>query len=267
VPPATARYWSWLFASRDCRDPLLGIYALLAEWRALMDPGTDAAVARLKLAWWREEMGRLSTASPVHPISRFLADLPRAAATEFAPLASAVDAAVRQVAGVPLERGAQLPEHSAALRAGPLMVAARLAGERSREAEEAVCACTAALAAAEYLTAAIGDYRRDARAGRVLFPVDELLGAGIENADLAAAEPPPRLQSYLQELRRRAAPLFAAAAAGLPRPQRAQLRHLLVLAALGAKHLNIRGAAADAGFRLQDLHLAWSTARRAARQD
>ncbi len=267
MPPATARHWSWLFAARDCRDPLLGIYALLAEWRALMDPATEATVAHLKLAWWREELGRLSTESPVHPISRFLADLPRAASTDWTPLARTVDAAARQVAGVPLERGAQLPQHSAALRAEPLMVAARLAGERAREAEEAVYACTAALAAAEYLTAAIGDYRSEARAGRVLFPVDELLGAGIENSDLAAAEPPPRLQSYLEELRRRAAQLFGAADAALPRPQRAQLRHLLVLSALGAKHLDIRGAAADAGFRLQDLRLAWSTARRAARQD
>jgi len=267
VPPATARHWSWLFAARDCRDPLLGIYALLAEWRALMDPGTDATVAHLKLAWWREEMGRLSTGSSVHPISRFLAALPRAASTDFAPLASAVDAAARQVAGVPLERGTELPEHSAALCAGPLMVAARLAGERAREVEEAVCASTAALAAAEYLTAAIGGYRREVRAGRVAFPVDELLAAGIGNADLGAAEPPPRLQSYLQELRRRAAQFFESAAAGLPGSERAQLRHLLVLAALGAKHLNGRSVAAYSGFRLQDLRLAWSTARRAAKQD
>ena len=35
VPPGSARYWSWLFAARESREPLLGIYALLAEWRAL----------------------------------------------------------------------------------------------------------------------------------------------------------------------------------------------------------------------------------------
>ncbi len=202
----------------------------------------------------------------MHPISRFLIGLPRAAATDFAPLAGAVEAAARQISGAALERGAELPAHSRALRADPLMVAARLAAERTREAEAAVCECAAALAAAEYLAAAIGGYRREARAGRVAFPVDELLAAGIENADLAAAEPPLRLQSYLQELRRRAAQLFEAAAAGLPRAERAQLRHLLVLAALGARHLNARRAAADAGFRVQDLRLAWTTARRAGRQ-
>jgi hypothetical protein len=43
VPPGTARYWSWLFAARVARDPLLGIYALAAEWQALMDPRPKAA--------------------------------------------------------------------------------------------------------------------------------------------------------------------------------------------------------------------------------
>ena len=119
-------------------------------------------------------------------------------------------------------------------------------------------------AAAEYLAAAIADYRREALAGRVALPVDELLAAGIEDADLAAAEPPAHLQSYLKGLRGRAAQLFAVAATELPAAQRAQLRHLPILAALGTKNLNRPAAAADAGVRLRDLYLAWITARRAA---
>jgi len=269
VPPGTVRYWSWLFSARECREPLLGIYALLAEWRALMDPGTEAKVAQLKLAWWQDEIGRLSAGSPVHPISRYLAALPRAGVADFAPLARAVDAALMQVAGAPLERGEELKTHSSALRGGPLLVAARLAGSLAAEAEEASLGCVSALAAGEYLAGAIADYRRAARFGRVAFPVDELLTARIEDADLSAADPPPHLQSYLGGLRRRAAQLFADAADAtdaLPRAERAQLRHLLVLAALGANHLNSRRAPADADFRLHDLYLAWSTARRAALQ-
>ena len=38
IPPGSARYWSWLFAAADSRPPLLGIFALGAEWQALMDP-------------------------------------------------------------------------------------------------------------------------------------------------------------------------------------------------------------------------------------
>ena len=265
LPSGTARHWSWLFAARGSREPLLGIYALLAEWRALMDPATEAAVARLKLAWWLEEMQRLTAGSPVHPISRYLAALPQAAVADFAPLGRAVEAAAAQIAGVPLEHGGELAAHSEALRGGPLMLAARLAGE-PQDPAPGLRSCIAALASAEYLAGAIADYRREASAGRMLFPVEELLTAGIGNADLAAAVAPDHLQSYLDGVRRRAAEFFAIAADVLPREARAPLRHLLVLAALGLKHLNSRRPPADANFRLQDLYLAWSTARRAALQ-
>src|SRR5260370_24689891 len=79
LPPGTSRYWSWLFAAAEARAPLVGIYALGAEWQALMDPATDVSVAHLKLAWWHEEMRRLSPGSPLHPHSVYLAALPRAA--------------------------------------------------------------------------------------------------------------------------------------------------------------------------------------------
>jgi 15-cis-phytoene synthase len=264
VPPGTTRYWSWLFAAQESRKPLLGIYALLAEWRALMDPGTEFGVAQVKLAWWQEEMRRLVAGAPVHPISRYLALLPGAALTDFTPLAMAVEAAARQVAGAPLERGEELEAHGAALRAGPLLVAARLAGKQTDETDDGLLRCVVALAQADYLAGAIADYRREARIGRVVFPIDELMAAGVENSDLAAADPPAHLQSYLEGLRRRAAQLFAASAAELPGAERARLRHLLILAALGAEHLNSARAPADADFRLRDLYLAWTTARRAA---
>src|ERR1700722_8966272 len=97
VPPGTVRYWSWLFAAAELRAPLLGIYALGAEWQALTDPATEISVAHLKLAWWQDEMQRLAAGSAVHPICVYLAALPRAAAVDFAPLSAAVAAAAAQV--------------------------------------------------------------------------------------------------------------------------------------------------------------------------
>jgi 15-cis-phytoene synthase len=266
VPAGTARYWSWLFAAPECRDPLLGVYALMAEWRALTDPITETTAAQLKLAWWGEEILRLMRGDPVHPIGRYLAGLPGARSVAFEPLCASLEAVARQIAGAPLERGVELEAHSAALWANPLLVAARLARDPTHETEKALQGPAASLAAAQYLAEAIADYRREARHGRVLFPIDELVAARIEDADLTAAEPPVHLQTYLNGLRRRAAQLFAAAAEELPRKERAALRHFLVLAALGSKHLN-SGEAQDGKLRLRDLYLAWSTARRAARQE
>jgi phytoene synthase len=239
---------------------LLGIYALGAEWQALMDPATDISVAHLKLAWWQEEMRRLSQGAGVHPISVYLAALPRAASVDFSPLSGAVAAAAAQMSGVPLERGAELEPQSRALWGEPLALASRLAADIP---DEELRECTGALAAAGYLSRSIRNYRREARAGRVPFAIDELLAAGIDNDDLVADPPPPHLQRYLDDMRKRAAQYFKTAAQALPRAQRARQRHLLVLAALGHERLNRRAPRERRLFK--DLLLAWTTARRAHR--
>lgn len=260
VPPGSARQCSWLFAAQEARAPLLGIYALLAEWRALMSPVTESGVAHLKLAWWSEEIQRLKRGSAVHPISSYLAALPRAAVVDFDPLLDAVAAAASQIGGAPLERSADLEPQCRALVAGPLTLASQLAAEVPDAA--ALNNCTLAWAAGDYLAKAIRDYRRDSAAGRVPFAIDELLAAGIGNDDLAAEPPPPHLQSYLHALRERAAGYFEAAEQALLPGQRRAQRHLLVLAALGRQHLD-DGASFGKRRRFKDMLLAWTAARRA----
>ncbi len=260
VPAGTLRYWSWLFAAAEAREPLLGIYALMAEWQALMDPVTESDVARIKLAWWADEVGRLAAGSPAHPISRYLANLEGAASIDWSPLMLPVSAAAAHVAGAPLEQAAELQPHAGALLGVPLLLAARLGGAASPSVQLSITA----LAEAEYVARALRAYGREARAGRMLFPVDELLAAGISNEDLAARDPPPGLQAYLRRMREQAARDFSNAAAALVPLERPRSRHLLVLAALGAKHLNGGTRRGGADFRLADLYNAWTAARRAA---
>ena len=175
-----------------------------------MDPATESAVAHLKLAWWQEEMQRLTTRSAVHPISSYLAALPGAASADFTPLLIAARAAAAQISGVPLERGADLEPQSQALWGGPLALVSRLAGEVPEDAD--LGNCIRWLAAADYLARAIRDYRREASAGRVGFAIDDLMAAGIDNADLAADPAPTHLQLYLGRLRAQAAQYFERAA-------------------------------------------------------
>lgn len=260
IPAGTARYWSWLFAARTAKDPLVGIYSLMAEWRAVMDPATDAAVAQIKLQWWRDELGRLAAGVPAHPVTRYLAAW-TSNPSQLSPLETSIDAASAQVSGAPLERAIDLPSHADALYGGPLRVAIELAGGPLSGAART---CTAALGVGEYLARALADYRRECRAGRVPFPVDALLAAGIDNDDLAADTPPPRLAAYLENLRQQAALQFASAEAPLAGPERGELRHLAVLACLGTRHVHDRISPANSEFRWGDLYHAWKAARRAA---
>jgi 15-cis-phytoene synthase len=260
IPLGSVRFWSWLFASSSARAPLLGVYALIAEWNALMDPATEAGTSRIKLAWWQQEIQRLIAHAPVHPICVYLDSLPRAREVDFSPLSLAVDASLAELSGVPLEHSAELEPHACALRAGPLGLASRLA---SGDIDEAGLGnCLRALAVADHLARVTRDYRRQARFGRVPFAVDELLAAGLDNTDLCADQPPPKLEAYLKQLQARATQNYERAALALPTAGRAQQRHLLVLAALGSKHLQEPTSSLESA-RLQDMLLAWSTARRA----
>jgi phytoene synthase len=261
IPIGSARYWSWLFAHPAARAPLLGVFALLAEWNALTDPATEPGAGRMKLAWWQEEIHRLSARAPLHPICMYLMSLPRAAQVDFAPLRQAVNAWAAELSGVPLERSAELEPHACALRAVPLGLASRLAGDGAPE-EITLGVCLRAFAVADHLAHMIRDYRREARLGRVPFAVEELLAAGIDNADLCADRPPPKLEAYLQQQRMRAAQGYRTAHLALPAACRSRQRHLLVMAALGLRHLR-RPAAGLESPRLHDMLLAWSTARRA----
>jgi phytoene synthase len=260
IPAGSARYWSWLFADSAARAPLLGIYALLAEWNALLDPATEPAAGRIKLAWWQEEIRRLIAGAPAHPIGAYLLALPRAGEVDFAPLARSIDAAVAESNGAPLEHSSDLVPHAVALRAAPLAIASRLSAAGLDE--DALQKCAQDLAVGDFIARGVRDYRREALAGRVPFPVEELLTAGIENEDLCGGQPPPRLEQYLRDLRSRAETSYAGASRALPPGCRARLRHLLVLAALGRKHLSLPAAALESP-RLQDMLLAWITARRA----
>src|ERR1700736_6799671 len=129
IPKGSERYWSWLFAAAPARPPLLGIYALLAEWNALMDPATEHSAAHIKLAWWQEEIHRLAAGVPVHPIGIYLASLPRAGEGDFGRLAASIDAAVVETNGAPLEHATELEPHARALRAPALALASSLVAE------------------------------------------------------------------------------------------------------------------------------------------
>ena len=93
--PGTAPYYAVRFAPRGDEPALLGVLALADELQGLAwSRETEAATVRLQ--WWREEMQRLWTGTPRHPISRCLAQ--SATAPDPAPLAACLDAVATALA-------------------------------------------------------------------------------------------------------------------------------------------------------------------------
>ena len=175
-------------------------------------------------------MRRLTAGAPVHPISRYLAALPRAGAADFAPLDRSHamprlrSSAARRWNAARISRRMR----SALCAAVRLALASRLAGEVCRSKRPWT------LSRGHWRRpiiwrARLRDYRREARAGRVPFAVDELLAAGVgQRRSRRRPSRPPHLRSIWR--RCAAAPRGYFEVRGRRRcraPSAARQRHLL----------------------------------------
>lgn len=62
-------YYAALFLTGEEKSRLFSVHALAAELGDIPRVATDPGVARLKLAWWREEIARLAGGRPQHPVA------------------------------------------------------------------------------------------------------------------------------------------------------------------------------------------------------
>lgn len=65
-----------LFAPRRERAAVTVAAALYVELEAIATRARDLNIGRIKLGWWREELGRLDAGEPAHPATRWLAAQP-----------------------------------------------------------------------------------------------------------------------------------------------------------------------------------------------
>src|SRR5215472_13396720 len=175
-PGASAtRALAWLYAPETQRPLLAALYAIEEEIGASLRPGLDHQVAHARLEWWRAECARTAQARPAHPLTRALADaFAGRDLGSLAGLAGLVDAAVWDLAAATFETRRELAgycERWAGAIVGPL------AGFAAPEVDSAAGrALGAALREGELLAG----LARDARAGRLRLPLDELAAAQVD---------------------------------------------------------------------------------------
>ncbi|HSJ49079.1 MAG TPA: presqualene diphosphate synthase HpnD [Gammaproteobacteria bacterium] len=262
-------YYSFLFLPAEQRRAILALYAFCREVDDVVDDCQDPGVARLKLQWWREEIGRAFQGSPQHPVTRALQpqlerynlpeeyfreiidgmqmDLDQARYADF----SALALYCYRVAGV----------------VG--LLAAEIFGYQDR----GTLKYATELGTALQLTNILRDVREDARRGRIYLPQDELRRAGVEEEDILRGVSTPPLQSLLAQQAARARDYYQRAEQTLPEVDRPAQRSGLIMSSIYGTLLD--EIEAD-GFRvlerrvaltpLRKLWIAWSTLRREKRR-
>jgi 15-cis-phytoene synthase len=257
-------YYSFLFLPADQRRAITALYAFCREVDDVVDAQLDPAIARVKLAWWREEIGRLFDGAPQHPVTKALAGSIRAFNLPREHFLEIIDGMEMDLDHdrYPGFRELSLYCHRVASMVG--MMSAEIFGYEDRRTLK----YAHHLGTAFQLTNILRDVREDARRGRLYIPLDELERFGVGVGEIMGAHGNERIRALLRFQGDRARGYYRKAFELLPDVDRYAQRSGLAMAAI---YLDTLAEIEKDGYNvlekrirltpLRKLWLAWKTTR------
>jgi phytoene synthase len=216
------RYFAWLYSQPGPQESLQILFEIEAEIRAVLKPGMAHQVAHVRLEWWRAEIDRAAAGNPVHPLTRvLLAKLPDRSRAE--KLGGLIDTTVWDLASAPFGTRAEV------------------AGYCERWASAMCLSVVQAKGTPESIVSVIRemelliDLHREAHAGRLRLPLDELEREGIDPEALAKPPWPAKLSALITQRHRVLRETLASSTAALSSAEQNAMRGLLVWAGLAAR--------------------------------
>jgi phytoene synthase len=228
APAGSSSHYAYLFLPPERRRAVTALHAFCREVEYVVDEVSDAHLAQTKLAWWRQEVGKLFEGSPSHPITRAL--LP---ATQKFPLqAGQLHEIIEGVAlGLTQTRYldfASLAHYCHHTAGAEMQAAAGILGYANpRTAEYA-----RKLGTAFRLTRVIREVGADARRNRIYLPIDELKKFDVPAADILQARHSDNFAELMKFQAARVKDLYQKAFDTLPPGDRSSQRAGLTLAAI-----------------------------------
>ena len=205
-------YYSFLFLPAERRRAIMALYAFCREVDDVVDECQDVSLASTKLAWWRQEIGRVAEGQPQHPVGLALQaasvrfNLPKEQLLE---IIDGMEMDLQQTRHLDF-KGLSLYCYRVASVVG--LLAAEIFGARDRQTQK----YAHDLGMAFQLTNIIRDIGEDARRGRIYIPMDELKQFDVPAADILNARYSNNFTALMQFQTARAEKYYAQAFAQLP---------------------------------------------------
>jgi phytoene synthase len=221
-------YYSFLFLPPERRRAITALYAFCREVDDTVDETSDQSVARIKLAWWRNEVTQMFTGTPTHPV--MLALQPHLAVYDLKQehLLAIIDGMEMDLDQSRYLDYPNLKKYCWHVAGVVGILSASIFGvtnpQTLRYAE--------ALGLAFQLTNIIRDVGEDARKGRIYLPISELQQFNVTAADLLNARHSEKFEALMKFQADRAQKLYDEAFALLPREDRRAQRPGLMMAAI-----------------------------------
>ena len=221
-------YYSFLFLPPARRRAITALYAFCREVDDVVDETADENLARIKLAWWRNEIAQMYAGNPQHPVTRALAPCVETFSLTQTRLEEILDGMetdllqTRYLDFKALERYCYLVAGVVGLCASDIF----------GRSDDSTLVYARNLGLAFQLTNIIRDVGEDARRGRVYLPVNELQQFGVPVADILHARYSDNFSRLMTFQHERAQAYYSTAFAALPAADRRAQRPGLIMAAI-----------------------------------
>lgn len=257
-------YYSFLFLPPPQRQAIIALYAFCREVDDVVDECNDINVARIKLQWWREEVGRIFDGTSRHPVGQALHgptttyNLPQ---EHFLEIIDGMEMDLDHQ-GYASFKELALYCHRVASIVGLMSV--EIFGYQDRRTLK----YAHELGMAFQLTNILRDVREDAMLGRIYLPLDELERFGVTPEEITQYHTTSKMRELFKFQAQRAHQYYTQAHAYLPDVDRYPQRSGLIMSAI--YQATLQEIEKD-GFNilerrvsltpLRKLWLAWQTAR------
>ncbi|TFW29832.1 presqualene diphosphate synthase HpnD [Massilia arenosa] len=227
-------YYSFLFLPPERRRAITALYAFCREVDDTVDEATDQGVARIKLAWWRNEVAQAWAGNPTHPVTQALA--PHIASYDLTQehMQAIIDGMEMDLDQTRYLDYANLQKYCWHVASAVGILSAKIFGATDARTLE----YAEKLGLAFQLTNIIRDVGEDARKGRIYLPVNELQQFDVKAAEILNAKYSDRFEKLMQFQADRAQRAYDDAFALLPKQDRRAQRPGLMMAAIYRTLLN-----------------------------
>lgn len=256
--------YSFMFLEPEARRDITVLYAFCREVDDVVDECSEPELARVKLAWWRDEIARAFDGQPQHPVGQALQaviaryDLPQ---EHFLEIIDGMEMDLDYNAYRTFKE-LSLYCYRAASVVG--LMAAEIFGYEDRRTLK----YAHDLGTAFQLTNILRDIGEDARRGRVYIPEEDMQRFGVSRDDILHGRVDDKMRALLAFQAERAKHYYHQAFGHLPDKDRYRQRSGLIMAAVYQALLK---AIADAGYQVfkqrislspaRKVWIAWQTAR------
>ncbi len=234
IKSGSSFYYSFLFLPTESRRAITAIYAFCREVDDVVDECSDPSLARIKLSWWRNEIGNLYQNKPEHPVGKALAEHIASLNLQQEHILAIIDGMEMDLDQSRYLDWAGLKKYCWHAASAVGLLSVQVFGFKNQNTLQ----FAEKLGLALQMTNIIRDVGDDARRGRIYLPIEDLQAFDVKAADILNSNYNDNFQKLMAFQANRARQLYKEAFELLVDEDRRAQRPSIMMAAIYHALLN-----------------------------